>query len=186
MGMAHSLKRWTLEELHRLPDDGNKYELVRGELFVTPAPSPVHEAIINTIAGVLHPYIAAHGLGQIFRPRSAVRLEDSETEPDLTVRRALRPPPTDWADMPLPILIVEVLSPTTRRRDRVQKRSLYSDNSIPDYWIVDGEARTIYVVRPGEHDEITTDTLTWTPTGATAALHIDVQRLFEAALGERV
>jgi len=185
MAMPYSLKRWTLDELHRLPDDGNKYELVRGELFVTPAPSTAHEAIINALARVLDPYVTAHGLGQIFRPRAVVRLEDSETEPDLMVRRALRPPPADWADMPRPILIVEVLSDSTRRRDRVQKRGLYVDSSIPDYWIVDGEARTICVVRPAQDDATLDGVMTWKPAGATEPLTIDLPALFEAALGER-
>jgi Uma2 family endonuclease len=183
--MPYSLKRWTLDELHRLPDDGNKYELVRGELFVTPAPSTAHEAIINALAHVLDPFVMAHGLGQIFRPRAVVRLEDSETEPDLMVRRALRPPPADWAEMPRPILVVEVLSDSTRRRDRVQKRGLYVDSRIPDYWIVDGDERTVCVVRPGRDDVTCDDRVRWAPAGASDALEIDLRILFAVALGDR-
>jgi Uma2 family endonuclease len=55
MHMAAIARNWTLDELHRLPDDGNKYELVRGELFVTPAPVPVHERIGNEVALIVQP-----------------------------------------------------------------------------------------------------------------------------------
>ena len=182
MQMAHQLKPWTLAELHRLPDDGNKYELVRGELFVTPAPSTAHEAIVDVLASRLEPYVKTHGLGRVLRPRSVVRLEDSETEPDSMVRLTPRPLPTDWADMPRPMLLVEVLSSSTGRRDQVMKRNLYVDGGIPDYWIVDGERRTVRIVRPGADDISTSDAVTWHPAGATEPLAIDLPQLFREAL----
>jgi Uma2 family endonuclease len=80
-------KLWTLEELHSLPDDGNKYEFVRGELFVTPPPSEEHEAILTRVSFLLEPYVSKHGLGHVYAPRSVVRLEGSEVEPDRMVRR---------------------------------------------------------------------------------------------------
>ena len=58
-------KRWTLEELHSLPDDGNKYELVRGDLFVTPPPSEEHETILARLHALLIPYVAANALGMV-------------------------------------------------------------------------------------------------------------------------
>src|SRR5215470_17543781 len=78
MHMAAAIKHWTLDELHRLPDDGNKYELVRGELFVTPAPSVGHETILARLSRALEPYVAQHGLGFVFHPRAVVRAEGSE------------------------------------------------------------------------------------------------------------
>src|SRR5215471_16894481 len=110
MHMAAAIKHWTLEELHRLPDDGNKYELVRGELFVTPPPSDDHETIIARLSRRLDPFVAAHGLGFVYRPRSVVRAEGSEVEPDLMVRALKAPGGRDWDDAPRPILVVEVLS----------------------------------------------------------------------------
>jgi len=183
MQMADHLKRWTLAELHRLPDDGNRYELVRGELFVTPAPSIAHEAIVNALASRIEPYVIAHRLGQVFRPRAVVVLDGSEVEPDLMVRQVPRPLPRHWRDMPPPILLVEVVSDSTYRRDNVQKRSLYLDGGVPDYWIMDGEQRTIRMVRPGEDDVSTGDMLPWHPTGANKPLVIDVVGLFREAIG---
>ena len=183
MHMATKLKRWTLEELHSLPDDGNKYELVRGDLFVTPAPSPAHEAIANALAEIIEPYVRVRALGKVFRPRAVVRLEDSETEPDLMVRAVPHPLPDSWDDMPRPILLVEVLSDTTRRRDQVDKRRLYVDAKIPDYWIIDGEARTIRVVRPGLDDIFSKGLVSWHPEGAAEPLVVDAAELFRTALG---
>ena len=62
MHMATATKRWTLEELHSLPDDGNKYELVRGELFVTPPPTDGHETIAARLTEILAPYVREHRL----------------------------------------------------------------------------------------------------------------------------
>ena len=64
--MTTELKRWTLEEVHNLPDDGNKYELVRGELFVTPPPTDDHETIAARLARMLDPFVAANGLGMLY------------------------------------------------------------------------------------------------------------------------
>ena len=82
MHMARKLDafEWTLEELQRLPDDGNKYELVRGELFVTPAPSLAHERLAVVLSDVLSDYVRQERIGRVFRPRAVVRFEGSEVE----------------------------------------------------------------------------------------------------------
>ena len=120
MGMpAQQTKRWTLAELHRLPeDDGNKYEVVRGELFVTPPPTVDHETIAARLARVLDPYVERHGLGLVYRPKAIVRVRPhSEVEPDLMVRQPPVRRGTSWDSAPTPILVVEILSDSTRRRD---------------------------------------------------------------------
>ena len=177
MAMANAVKRWTLGELHSLPDDGNKYELVRGELFVTPPPTYDHETIGARLTQILVPYVAAHGLGLVYHPRAVLRFEGSEVEPDLMVRPVA--PGADWDGAPLPILIVEILSPSTRRRDRQQKRELYTDASIAEYWMVDPERRTITVVASGRRDVVSTEVLAWSPAGASAPLEIEVAVLFQ-------
>jgi Uma2 family endonuclease len=181
MPMAHHAKKWTLEELHSLPDDGNKYELIRGQLFVTPAPRVSHETILARLARILEPYIAANGLGYVYRPRAVIRIgKDTEVEPDLMVRQPPEDETVDWTEVPLPILVIEVASDSTRRRDRVQKLGLYTDVRIPDYWIVDGDDRTIRAIRLG-HDDVTADgTLTWHPAGAELPLVMDLADVYSA------
>ncbi len=181
--MATKSKPWTLDELHRLPEDGNKYELVRGALFVSPAPSVAHESIAEVLSLRLHRYVEDHTLGRVARPRSVIQALESETEPDLMVRPVPATLPESWAAAPLPILVVEIVSPTTRRRDFGPKRDFYMDIGVPEYWIVDGDARTIRVVRPGRHDVVTNDTLVWSPPSVSAPLGIDVRTFFTEALG---
>jgi Uma2 family endonuclease len=178
MHMATQSKRWTLDEVHRLPDDGNKYEVVRGELFVTPTPSEDHETILAFLAAILQPYVLEQHLGLVYRPRAVVRFDGSEVEPDLMVRQPRRAPASDWDDAPTPVLVVEVLSGSTRRRDHVQKRSLYLDAGVEEYWIIDPERRTLRVVRRGVEDVVTSDAMRWQPSGATAALAFRLDQIF--------
>lgn len=175
--MATRTKRWTLAELHRLPDDGNKYELVRGELFVTPAPTPLHESILARLSEILFPYVQRHALGSIYHPRSVLRFEGSEVEPDLMVRQPWPTASGRWEDAPVPILVVEVLSDSTRRRDLIQKRAFYVDASVAEYWVLDPEARIAHVVRLGMPDVLANTQLEWLPAGVSEPLVIDIRRL---------
>lgn len=178
MHMAATTKQWTLEELHTLPDDGNKYELVRGELFVTPPPNQGHETILARLTRILDPYVAAHGLGFVYHPRAVIRFEGSEVEPDLMVRQPPPAPDAPWESAPVPILVVEILSGSTRRRDRTQKRNLYMDAGVAEYWLVDPERSTITAVRPGREDHEASGQLTWLPPGVTSPLTFELARVF--------
>ena len=177
MHMATESGSWTLEEVHRLPDDGNKYELVRGELFVTPPPARHHETIAARLARVLDPYVAEHGLGLVYRPRAVLRTADGEVEPDLMVRDD-RGVGNGWEAAPIPILVVEIVSPTTRRRDMQQKRRFYLTSGVAEYWIVDPEARRVVVSRPGGQDEQCATVLRWHPTDASREFTLSVPELF--------
>ena len=180
MHMANRVqKRWTLEELHSLPDDGNKYELIRGELFVTPAPTLSHETIAARLTRILDPYVAANDLGYVYRPRAVINIgDDSEVEPDLMVRELPADVNAGWAAAPLPILVVEIASDSTRRRDRVNKRGIYADAGIPEYWIVDGDDRTIRIVRLGREDVVARESFDWHPATVAAPLVISVIDVF--------
>ena len=178
-----AIREWTLDELHRLPDDGNKYEVVRGALFVTPPPSVEHEVIIARLTRLLDPYVIAQNLGMVFHARAVVRRRGSEVEPDLYVSHDLRSSgirhENDWERTPLPSLVVEVQSKTTRRRDLNEKRAYYlEDVGVPEYWIVDRQRRIIRVARPGSEDVELESVLQWHPAGATAPLEIDIPKLF--------
>jgi Uma2 family endonuclease len=179
MHMAQITDEWTLEQLHRLPEDGNKYELVRGELFVTPPPSVAHEELAAALGRILDHYAEEHGLGRVHRPRAVLRTLASEVEPDLMVR-AKAATDSDWAALPIPLLVVEIVSATTRRRDYIQKRDLYVDAGVPEYWIVDGRDMTVRIVRPGREDVLASQTFSWNPIGATEQLTIDVAALFSS------
>jgi Uma2 family endonuclease len=180
MAVSAEIKPWTVEELQRLPDDGNKYEVIDGELFVTPAPAEVHEDILARLTRILDPFVAQHGLGRVYRPRAVVRTQGSEVEPDLMVRAKRSQPRSgrDWDDAPVPILVVEVLSPTTRRRDVMQKRDFYMRIGVAEYWVIDPELERVLVVRPEREDETITETLIWRPAGAAEPLVIPLASIF--------
>jgi Uma2 family endonuclease len=180
MHTAPEKKRWTLEEVHALPEDGNKYELVYGELWVTPAFSDRHETILARLTRILDPYVEAQGLGLVYHPRAVFRVgREVEVEPDLMVRQP-HPDPGGgpWETAPRPILVAEVVSPSSRRRDYGKKRELYLEKEIPEYWIVDGEQRTITIVAPGRDAAVVTDRLTWAPAGASDPLTCELARVF--------
>lgn len=177
MHMAQTMP-WTLEDLDRLPNDGNKYELLHGDLFVTPPPEPDHETAIARLHRVLVPYVERHGLGLVFSGHPVIRTSDSHVEPDLIVRQPPAPK-SKWEAAPLPILVVEALSPTTKRRDRGPKREFYvGEKRIPAYWIVDADERSITVIHPDAAEVVVTDRLVWSPTGASEPLEVDLDQVF--------
>jgi Uma2 family endonuclease len=176
--MASTTKQWTLEEVHSLPDDGNRYELVRGELFVTPPPIDPHETIGARLTHLLVPYVERENLGYVYHPRAVMRFEGSQVEPDLMVRQPNPNPDPTWDNAPTPILVIEIFSPGTRRRDQIQKRSIYMDAGVAEYWIVDEERRTITSVRLDREDVVAREELVWNPPGASAPFILTVARVF--------
>ncbi|HEX9563369.1 MAG TPA: Uma2 family endonuclease [Gemmatimonadaceae bacterium] len=169
---------WTLDDLDRLPDDGNRYELLHGELFVTPPPEPDHETAIARLNRILVPFVERHRLGLVFCGHPVMRTSESHVQPDLAVRQ---PPASKskWESAPVPILVVEALSPSTMRRDRGPKREFYVEKvRVPDYWIVDVDDRSITVVRPGGADLVVRDSFEWSPPAVGATLEVNLDDVF--------
>ena len=107
-------------------------------------------------------------------------MDGSEVEPDLMVRQEAPGIGNAWEKAPHPILIIEVNSPSTRRRDRAQKKEFYIDARIPEYWIVDPESKAITIVRPGEADQDVVDVVRWHPAGAREPFTLRVTDVFPA------
>src|ERR1041384_2200889 len=105
MGMAISIPRYTVDDLDRLPDDGNRYELLDGELLVTPAPSAGHQRIVAWLSEKLTPFVLAHGIGVVHHPRSVIIIDGAQVEPDLMVLPRI--PFDEWDGAPTPMLVVE-------------------------------------------------------------------------------
>ncbi|HEY7394246.1 MAG TPA: Uma2 family endonuclease [Gemmatimonadaceae bacterium] len=181
MPMANIARRWTLEEVEALPEDGNKYELIHGRLFVTSTPTNQHETILARLTRILDPYVAAQGLGYIYHPRAVFRIgREVQVEPDLMVRLPHPGPDQTWETAPLPSLVVEVASRSTRARDKTVKRAVYATEArIPDYWMIDERTRSVRVLRPDGIDVETNGLLEWSPAGASEPLVFDVARLFD-------
>lgn len=175
---------WTAADVRELPDDGNRYECIAGELLVTPAPRGRHQAALSELFRRLDAYVTPRGLGVLLWSPADIALEpDSLVQPDLFVAR-LRPGVTrfgDWPEIAGLELAIEVLSPSTARYDRMVKRQFYQRALVSEYWIVDLDAQLIERWRPqDERPEIIHETLRWQPSGAAEALELDVARFFAA------
>ena len=176
-------RRWTRAEVLALPDDGNRYELVDGELLVSPSPSRLHQRAVTRLWRLLDDYLTAHRLGEALTSPADVKFVAEEIlQPDLFVAQAIggRLGET-WEAVGIPLLVVEILSPSTARFDRVTKRARYQRAGVPTYWIVDLDARLVEIWTPGaDRPEIAVTTLSWQPDPAAPALERDLRALFTA------
>ncbi len=166
MGMAAPYTRWTTDRRRALPDDGRRYEIIDGELFVTPSPDIRHQGAVLALAVRLRAYLAVNRVGYvIIAPADVEFSDDTVVEPDVfVVPLEDGRPPDDLKHAGRPMLVAEVLSPSTERTDRGRKRELFQARGVPEYWIVNVEARVIERWRPGATQaELVTDRLEWQP-----------------------
>ena len=185
MSMPHPVGEWTAAMLAGLPDDGRRYEIVDGELLVTPAPSWAHQRAVRQLFMRLHSYLDQHGIGEAIMAPADVELDfRTVVEPDLFVVPSLPGvKPGSYAEAERLLLAVEVLSPSTARADRQIKRRRYQDTGVAEYWIVDLDARLIERWRPDdERPAIISETLEWAPVPTLSPISIDLPRLFAEAL----
>lgn len=188
MGMPQSATMWTARMVRALPDDGNRYEVVDGELLVTPAPSRPHQRAVLLLASLLEQYTAAHGAGDVVVSPADVELDEhGMVQPDVLVQGLVGGRPARaWNVGAVTLLVAEVLSPATARADRTVKRRRYQRAGVPEYWILDLDARVVERWRPAdERPEILGETVTWAPPGAADLLVIELPPLFARIHGER-
>ncbi len=163
--------RWTYAEFARLPSEGStRYEVIDGELVVTPAPSRGHQRVSVLLSSLLHGFVTAHDLGEVYHaPFDVLFAEGDYVEPDIVfVRRERLDILSDRGCEAAPDLIVEIVSPSTAARDRGVKRDRYRLFGVPEYWIVDTDAATMEVWKLGAGSEApellgSDDVMRWTP-----------------------
>jgi Uma2 family endonuclease len=176
MHMATTTRWWTAVDLEELPEDGCRYEVLEGELLVTPAPAYLHRAVTGHLVGVLAEYCRAHTVGVVVVP-GVVRWRSNELQPDIAVARLPRQENArDVGDSPL--LVIEIHSPSTQARDRGVKRAAYMALGIPEYWQVNLEERSVLVTRQGLGDLLMSVALEWQPDPNIPALRIELADLF--------
>ena len=144
----------TYEDLRAFPDDNLRREIIDGELFVTPSPAPRHQEVVLELAAALLAYQKQHG-GKAYPAPMDVFLSDTNVlEPDVLFLRQESLPGTDPEKIvAVPDLVVEVSSPSTRRRDVGLKKELYERFGVAEYWFVDIEAERVeaYRLREGRY-----------------------------------
>lgn len=186
MGMSAHETVWTAEMARALPDDGNRYEVLDGVLFVSPAPSALHQRAVFLLCSILHRYTGPHGIGEaMISPADIEFSQHRILQPDVFVvplkdGRRIR----SWNEVTSLLLSAEVISPSTARSDRGEKRIILQDEKVPEYWVVDLDARIFERWRPGDdRPEILRATLVWHPSPFVPPLEIDLVEYFESVLG---
>ena len=180
MAMPATIRRWTKELVQSLPNDGNRYELVAGELLVTPAPAERHQSLVREFGAALLDYLRPLGLGHTlyFGPADISWTPDDLVQPDLFVV-APEDVSRDWATFKHLRLAVEILSPSSRRGDRVVKRKLYQQNSVKTYWVVDPDRHLVEVWHPGDAEaKPTADSIAWRVTTEAPETTISLSEIF--------
>ncbi len=141
----------TLEDLDACPDDGNRYELIEGELFVSRSPGLPHQLVLHYLQVELALYLRANPIGVIVPGPGTIFSNYDAVIPDIVIIRHER-----WDSVTseqkvtgAPDIVVEILSPgaENRRRDLQVKRQLYAKYGVAEYWIVDNEDRSIAIYR---------------------------------------
>jgi Uma2 family endonuclease len=158
-------ERFTQDEFRRWLDerpssDINHYELIGGRIVMTPPAGWPHGRIGARLVMCIGPYVSAATLGIVLDSSAGFDLPSGDTvEPDVSFvsneRLAAGPPPERGKFLRIvPTLVVEILSRSTARRDRTEKKDVYAQNGVAEYWIVDPDARsvTVHVLGDGAYD----------------------------------
>ena len=187
MGMPQAARRYTVEEVLAFPNDGNRYELVHGELLVTPAPRSRHQLVAGELYYRLRRYLDEHGrdVRVVFSPADIRWPDEVLVQPDVFVVPVQELVAEDWSSVRTLLLAVEIVSPSSARYDRIVKRRLYQEHGVSTYWIVDPDAQVVEVWCPDdERPEIVTDVLRWRVAPGTEELEIELAEAFSVLGGE--
>jgi Uma2 family endonuclease len=136
---------FTYDDYLALPDDGKRYEVIEGELLVTPASLTQHQEVLTRLMILMGSHVSKHCLGKLFSAPTDVVLSMTDTvQPDILFisKGRLRIIAVKNV-VAIPDLIVEIVSPSSAERDREDKRKLYEKYELPEYWIVDPETQTV-------------------------------------------
>jgi Uma2 family endonuclease len=148
---------WTVEDYYQLPEDGNQYEIISGKLELKPSPTTTHQRISQQLLRTMLDsceldYIIMHA------PIDVILSENDTRQPDLLmVHRSREEIIEERGVVGPPDLVVEIISPSSAKRDRTMKRETYARHGVPEYWIVDPSNLTIeqYVlIHPGQPYEL--------------------------------
>ena len=179
MGMAAPIY-YTADMVRALPDDGNRYEVVYGELLVTPSPRPWHQVVVNRLAVALSNYLEQEAVGVVLASPADISWgPDVLVQPDVFVVPPDEARTLSWSRMRSLLLVAEVLSPSSTRADRFVKRLRYREAGVPIYWVVDGDAHSVEVWTPADDfPAVERDRLAWQPAGASRPLILTLADLF--------
>ncbi len=144
--------RLTYDDFCHLPNDGKRYEIIEGELFVTPSPISLHQRVVTRLTVALGSFLESRRLGEVFvSPFDVVFSRFDVVEPDiLFISKARSSVLTPKNVQGAPDLVIEVLSKSTRHTDRTIKLKLYARYGVEEYWIIDPRVPAAQIYRRGK------------------------------------
>ncbi len=171
---------YTADMVRALPDDGQRYETVHGELLVTPAPLFVHQRVVRRLVVALDRYLANSDVGEVFAsPADLSWAPDTLVQPDVFVADPRESRTLEWSRVRHLLLAIEVLSPSSARADRFTKRRLYQEVGVGTYWVVDPDRRAVEVWTPADtFPTVAHERLVWAPAGANEPFTLELAELF--------
>ncbi len=187
MGMPAVRRHWTTADVRALieesPTAWPRYELIDGELLVTPSPGNPHQIAVLECVYLLKPYLDRERVGVVLTSPADLELRpETIIQPDVFVLPEGAAEGGDgwtWRDVRRMLLAVEVISPSSVRTDRVTKRDYYLDAGVPDYFIVDIDARIVEHWSPKRDTPLVLrDQLVWRPVGAEEPLRASLPDFF--------
>ena len=152
---THTQPVMTVADLELMPDDLNRYELMEGEIFVSPPPGLTHQDALGNLLCILHDFLIKNSFGKVFTTPGVTLDQFNSVIPDIIYLSHAR-----LAEIALgeyitgaPELMIEVVSPGSKnaRRDRVLKRQTYAKYGVQEYWIVDPLKRSVEIYRLREN-----------------------------------
>lgn len=178
---------WTVHMVDALPDDGQRYEVIDGELFVTPSPGESHQDVVGALHARLREYLRGSGVGKAMVSPADVRRGDrsrNRVQPDVFVVRITegrRPAyPYELRDL---LLAVEVVSPNNPLLDYQVKRDLYLREGVGEYWIISPDALNVSRWRGrDEPGDVLSKHVEWHPAGIPTPFVLDLAEFFAEAM----
>lgn len=178
MAMALKLPQYTIHDLDRFPDDGNRYEVLDGTLLVTPAPNFGHQLVASRIQGTLIAALQVPGHAHVVGPGAIAVPPRTQLQPDILVFPARFGPRVDWAKVTEHWLAVEVLSRFSRIYDREVKRGAYFALGVRQLWLVDARDRSIDVWRSPRLHRVEREIVRWRAPGLNLVLTLNLADVF--------
>ena len=151
--------QWSYEDYLALPDDGRRYEIIEGVLYVSNAPDIDHQYTVAELVGEIRQFVKAQGLGYVLTAPFEVHLSERSrpVQPDVLFIRSDRWPASGAKFFAgAPDLVVEVVSPSSARSDQFVKFDAYERAGVPEYWIVHPRtgAVQVFTLSGGEYAEL--------------------------------
>lgn len=153
----------TYDDYLHLPNDGRRYEILEGEIFVSPSPVTKHRRISRNLLALLHQHVRQHKLGEVLSaPTDVILSRTNVVQPDLLfISKSRAKILMEKNIQGAPDLMVEILSETSEEQDRTAKKQIYARHGVKEYWLIDPDRETLEVHKLEKTERVFRHTATY-------------------------